>query len=227
MEHKKTTKANLENKKNVFFQAGLMLALILVLAAFEWKTYVEKDFRPSNAIPIDPTEIIDITKPEPIKPEPPKPITQNLIETPDDFPEDTVDINIESNKHIFHEYVYEKPELPEDKHSGESDEPFIWAEDMPEFYGGEDALYRFLGKNIQYPKLAKEIGIQGTVYVTFIVEKDGSISNASLIRGIGGGCDEEAMRVVRLMPKWKAGKQRGVPVRVQFNLPIKFILVNQ
>jgi protein TonB len=72
--------------------------------------------------------------------------------------------------------------------------------------------------------MAKESGIQGRVFVTFVVEKDGSVTDVRVLRGIGGGCDEEAIRVVQKMPKWKAGKQRGKPVRVQFNLPIKFTL---
>ena len=95
---------------------------------------------------------------------------------------------------------------------------------MPSFDGGEEALYKWLGENIKYPQVAKETGITGTVIVTFVVEKDGSISGVQLLKGIGGGCDEEALRVVKNMPKWKSGKQNGVPVRVQFNLPIRFTL---
>jgi len=95
---------------------------------------------------------------------------------------------------------------------------------MPAFDGGEEAMYKWLGDNIKYPQVAKETGITGTVIVTFVVEKDGSITNVVLLKGIGGGCDEEALRVVRNMPKWKVGKQNGVPVRVQFNLPIRFTL---
>jgi protein TonB len=95
---------------------------------------------------------------------------------------------------------------------------------MPAFEGGEEAMYKWLGDNIKYPQVAKETGITGTVIVTFVVEKGGEITNVILLKGIGGGCDEEAIRVVKNMPKWKAGKQNGVPVRVQFNLPIRFTL---
>jgi protein TonB len=83
---------------------------------------------------------------------------------------------------------------------------------------------RYLQESIKYPEEAKELGIQGRVFVTFVVEVDGSITDVRVLRGIGGGCDEEAVRVVKAMPKWVPGKQRGVPVRVQFNLPIKFTL---
>ncbi len=95
---------------------------------------------------------------------------------------------------------------------------------MPAFDGGEDKMYKWLAENIKYPQVAKETGISGTVIVTFVVEKDGAVTNAKILKGIGGGCDEEALRVVSAMPKWKSGKQNGVPVRVQFNLPIRFTL---
>jgi periplasmic protein TonB len=102
--------------------------------------------------------------------------------------------------------------------------PFTVVEEMPAFPGGEADLYKFISSSIKYPEEAKELGIQGRVFVNFVVETDGSITDVKLIRGIGGGCDEEAIRVVRAMPKWVPGKQRGVPVRVYFNLPIKFTL---
>lgn len=103
---------------------------------------------------------------------------------------------------------------------------FTVVEDMPTFPGGEEARMKYLMENIKYPEEARTKGIQGTVYVTFVVEKDGSISNVKVLRGIGGGCDEEAIRVVSKMPNWKPGKQRGKAVRVQFNMPFKFNLGN-
>lgn len=101
---------------------------------------------------------------------------------------------------------------------------FTIVEQMPEFPGGEEELFKYLGKNIKYPSMARENGITGTVYVTFVVEGSGEISDVKKLRGIGGGCDEEAMRVVKAMPSWRAGKQNGKSVRVQYNLPIKFTL---
>ena len=103
-------------------------------------------------------------------------------------------------------------------------EVFLIVEEPPTFPGGEAALYKWLGENLKYPEEAKELGIQGRVFVAFVVEPDGSTSNVVVKRGIGGGCDEEAIRIVKAMPKRAAGKQRGQPVRVQFNLPIKFTL---
>jgi periplasmic protein TonB len=104
-------------------------------------------------------------------------------------------------------------------------EIFTIVEEQPTFGGGEEARQKFLSDNIKYPDLARENGIQGTVYVTFVVEPDGSISNVQTLKGIGAGCDEEAIRVVKMMPKWTPGKQRGKNVRVKINMPIKFVVV--
>jgi len=103
-------------------------------------------------------------------------------------------------------------------------EPYRYVEQSPEYPGGDAARVKYLQNAIRYPPMARESGIQGTVYVTFVVSKTGEISNVQVLRGIGGGCDEEAMRVIKLMPKWIPGRQNGKPVPVWFNLPIKFTL---
>jgi protein TonB len=117
--------------------------------------------------------------------------------------------------------VEEKPQVIEQK---APEEIFTVVEEQPQYPGGEEARMKYLQENIKYPEEAKELGIQGRVFVTFVVEVDGSITDVRVLRGIGGGCDQEAIRVVQNFPKWVPGKQRGVPVRVQFNLPIKFTL---
>ncbi len=101
---------------------------------------------------------------------------------------------------------------------------FSLNEIQPEFPGGADALMEFLARNIKYPVYARENNIQGTVYVTYDIEPDGKVTNIKVVQGIGGGCDEEAIRVVSIMPQWKPGMQLNKPVRVQFTLPIRFIL---
>ena len=98
------------------------------------------------------------------------------------------------------------------------------AEVMPEFPGGEQAMMKFVAENVQYPEEAKEKEISGRVLVGFIVEKDGSIADVKVVKGIGGGCDEEAVRVVKAMPKWKPGMDKGKPVRVHYMLPLIFKL---
>jgi periplasmic protein TonB len=102
--------------------------------------------------------------------------------------------------------------------------PLVFVPEMPVFTGGEAEMYKFLAANLRYPQEARELGIQGRVYIEFIVEADGSISHVTVKRGIGSGCDEEAARVVSSMPKWNAGKQNGQAVRVLLTLPVKFVL---
>ena len=98
------------------------------------------------------------------------------------------------------------------------------AEVMPEYPGGDQAMMDFVAKNVQYPQEARDKEISGRVLVSFIVEKDGSIADVKVVKGIGGGCDEEAVRVVKAMPKWKPGKDKGKPVRVSYMMPIFFKL---
>ncbi len=100
---------------------------------------------------------------------------------------------------------------------------FTIVEQMPEFPGGMEALYQFLAANIKYPG-TKDVCVSGKVFVTFVIEKDGTVSDAKVVRKLHPAFDEEALRVVKLMPKWKPGQQDGKPVRVQFNLPINFSL---
>ncbi|HEY1040923.1 MAG TPA: energy transducer TonB [Bacteroidia bacterium] len=116
-----------------------------------------------------------------------------------------------------------KGTLIEDKPIVE-DEIIIVAEEMPEYPGGTEALLAFLSKNIVYPSKAVAMGVEGTVYVNFVVNKEGKVDNIKILKGIGGDCNEEAMRVVAKMPKWKPGKNAGKEVRVAFNLPIRFTL---
>jgi TonB family protein len=110
------------------------------------------------------------------------------------------------------------------KNTGEKQKPFVVVDKPPQFPGGEEGRMQYLTDNIDYPKQARDEGIQGTVYVTFIVEADGSITNVKVLRGIGGGCDEEAVEVVEKMPDWEPGKKDGEAVRTQFNMPIRFTL---
>jgi len=223
MEHKKTSKTNLENKKNVFFQIGLLITLFAVLTAFEWRNYEKDDNSMFSKIEIIlPDEEIEITKQEEIIKQPPPPqipdieIVEDDVEVDDDLIFDEIDEQTGIDDYFVEvdvvEEVYVEPEI------------FRVVEEEPSFPGGNEALFKYLENNTIYPAISKVSGIQGTVHVTYVVEPDGSISNVKILKGIGGGCDEEALRVVKNMPKWEPGKQRGKPVRVQFNLPIRFIL---
>ncbi|MEZ4755710.1 MAG: energy transducer TonB [Flavobacteriales bacterium] len=114
--------------------------------------------------------------------------------------------------------------VPQMEEAHDPNEPMTIAEQMPEFPGGKEALFAYIGKNLKYPEQAQEEGIEGVVYVTFVVETDGKITGVQVLRGIGGGCNEEAVRVVSGMPNWTPGMQRGKPVRVKYNLPIRYRL---
>lgn len=109
--------------------------------------------------------------------------------------------------------------------TGEEDKPFMSVEQMPEFPGGENALIDYIAKNTKYPPMARENNIEGTVYVQFVVEKDGAVSNITVLRGIGGGCDQAAKDVIKTLPKFTPGRQNGRPVRVMYNVPVKFKLM--
>ena len=150
----------------------------------------------------------------------PKQTTQLEI-VQDDVEVEDIEINAEvDQQEVIEEYV------PVDVEEEEVQEQEIFqiVEEMPSFPGGEAKLMEYVAKNIKYPQIARETGIQGRVFVGFVVEPDGSISNVKLLRGIGGGCDEEAMRVIKSLPKWKPGKQRGKAVRVSYQIPVFFKL---
>ncbi len=106
----------------------------------------------------------------------------------------------------------------------ETEKPFIIVEQMPQFPGGEREMMKFIKSNLRYPTTAIEMGISGTVTVSFVVDRDGKITRIKVIRGIGGGCDEEAVRILERMPVWTPGKQRGIAVLVSYSVPFKFVL---
>jgi protein TonB len=225
MEEKKSPKANLENKKLMFIQIGMVISLLVAWMAFEHKSYDKREIDPSllNREVVLDEEMVEITKQEEQKPQPvemPKQTTQLEI-VQDDVEVEDIEINAEVEQNeVIEEYV--APEVVDEEVVEQ--EIFKIVEEMPSFPGGEAKLMEYVGKNIKYPQIARETGIQGRVFVNFVVEPDGSVSNVTVLRGIGGGCDEEAMRVVKNMPKWKPGKQRGKAVRVQYMLPVNFRL---
>ena len=225
MEEKKSPKANLEDKKLMFIQIGLIISLAVAWAVFEMKSYDKREIDESllRSTELLDEEMVEITKQDEPKPEPvemPKTTTQlEIVE--DDVEVDDIEINAEMDQNeVVEEYV--APEIEEEEVVEQ--EIFQIVEEMPAFPGGEAKLMEYVGKNVKYPQIARESGIKGRVFVSFVVEPDGSVSNVKVLRGIGGGCDEEAMRVVKAMPKWKPGKQRGKAVRVSYMLPVNFQL---
>ncbi|MBN2683044.1 MAG: energy transducer TonB [Bacteroidales bacterium] len=227
MEIKKNPKANLEKRKSIFLQIGLVITLSVVLLAFEWSVSETsiKDIADNRAKELDEQEEVDVTQQE-IQ-QPPPPPQQQVIEEIE-VVEDDVEIedDIEIQDMDFQEDTQiEITDLVEEE---TSDEVFQFAiiEDKPEFPGGDAALLSYLGKETKYPEMAVEAGIKGTVYVGFVIEKDGSVGGVSIMRSVDKLLDDEALRVVKSMPKWKPGKQRGKAVRVSYHVPIKFTLAN-
>ncbi|MEA3449057.1 MAG: energy transducer TonB [Bacteroidota bacterium] len=230
MKTKKTKKANLENKKVLFLEIGLVLVLGIVLLAFEWGT-PELNKNQLGDINMDnmmEEEIINTFQekeppPPPEKKEEPKPeqVIEELTVVEDDEEESDIDIDSESD---------EDTQVDIDMSSFEDEEEevepiaFAVVEDKPKFPGGDKALMTFLSKNTNYPEIAKENGIQGKVYVQFVINKNGNVTNVSIVRGVDPYLDKEAKRVVGQLPDWKPGQQRGKPVPVTYIVPINFKL---
>jgi len=226
METKKSKRADLESKKSIFFQIGLIVALGLTLVAFEWESPVKQIVIDTQWEAVNEDVVIKNTIFVDRKPAP-KPVLAPVIRIVDNNTSITQDLILDTEikpDENQPEYIVPVPVHLEEENSLAEEIPFVAVEKMPEFPGGINALREFLAKNTDYPDAAKETGIQGTVYLYFVVEKDGSISGIKTLRGIGGGCTEEAERVLSMMPKWKPGNQFGKPVRVSYNVPVIFKL---
>lgn len=226
-----------------FFNYSLLFTVLLALFAFNWTTYPREVFIPEGAM--DGIDDIQIEPPRTAEPPPPPPPPPPPVieEVPEDLIEDEqpefVDQSIDEKTEV--EQAPKPAAPPPPPPPPPKDEIFVVAEDMPRFPGCENkpskkekeecaqkAMLEFIYANIKYPPIARENGVEGRAVVQFVVEKDGSIKDIKVVRDIGGGCGDEAARVVELMNKkglkWIPGKQRGQPVRVQFNLPVQFKL---
>lgn len=225
MEPKKNPKVNTEKMKSMFFLIGAVFTLTFVFIAFEWKSY-DKHENSLGALNIEKPEeeIIPITQQEEQKPPPPK--EEKVVEE--------IEI-VDDEEEIEDEVIIEDTEADEDMEIEEIDlsaeeevvveeKIFQIVEDMPTYPGGEGELLKDIQSKLEYPDIARENNIAGIVYVTFVVDKDGSVTNAQVLRGVHPSLDNEALRVVKLLKKFKPGKQRGKPVKVQYNIPIRFVL---
>lgn len=225
MELKKSPKADLEKKKTLFLEIGYVIALACVLFAFEW-TKSDVSFSSLGELPdlAGEEEIIPITRQEMQKPpEPPKPqkviLELNIVE-------DDVELEDEFEIEDFEASQDEEIEViaMEEEEEGEA-EVFFIVEDMPTFQGGSLENFRnYIQQSIQYPAIAMENGISGTVYVNFVVNKNGEITSIKIVRGVDPSLDNEVERALKAAPKWAPGKQRGKPVSVSMAIPVKFIL---
>lgn len=224
MELKKSPKANLEDKRFTYLLMGLVFVLSVCYVALEWteKEVTKYEVADMDFLIEEEIEIQQTTQETP--PPPPPPVVQevevlNVVE--DDVETEEIEINTEDNKDV--EVIIQAPvEVVEEEE--EEEVVFVVVEDMPEFPGGPQALMKYLGESIKYPLIAQENGIQGRVICQFVVNKDGSIVDVEVVRSVDPSLDKEAIRVVKAMPKWKPGQQRGKAVRVKYTLPVSFRL---
>lgn len=223
MEIKKNPEVDLEKKRSLFLAAGYVVALALVLTAFEWKTY-ERSAADLGQLVIDDLEeeIIPITEqnqPPPPPPPPPPPAPEiEIVEDDVEIEEEVEIMDVEATQETIIEEI-----VPVEEEPAEPDF-FTIVEDMPSFPGGDAALLKYIAEHVEYPSIAKENGITGVVYVSYIVDKDGSVKDVKVVRGADPFLDKEAVRVVKTLKGYKPGKQRGKPVPVQFTIPIRFQL---
>jgi protein TonB len=221
MEIKKNPEADINKKRGSLMFLGLTTALAVTLTAFEYTALEKKQLAQTEVdnSKLDDEVIIDIPQPEtPPPPPPPVPVVTeiNVVEDDKKINENQVAIVEQTNEPI--KIVEVKAPVVE------VEEIYDVVEESAEFPGGMQKMYEFIGKNLVYPAMARESNVQGKVFVNFVVSKDGSISDVKVLRGIGSGCDEEAMRVVKMMPKWQPAKNMGKPVKARFTLPINFKL---
>jgi len=224
MEAKKTEKADLTNKTSLFFSIGLALTLSIVVMAFEYKTYDETDVKDLGKQLNNMEEILEVPPTEQPPPPPPKIQQPQIIEVPDEE-EIKEEIKVEFDAEITEDTKVEAITIVEVEQPKEDvDEIFFIVEETAAPIGGMQAFYDYVGKKLKYPAQARRMNVEGKVFVEFVVNRDGSIVDVKAIKGIGAGCDEEAVRVIQSAPAWKPGKQRGKPVRQRMVLPITFKL---
>ncbi|MFN4930599.1 MAG: energy transducer TonB [Bacteroidia bacterium] len=246
--HKDYGAYDIRRKYNNYVNRALIISctsFILLVTAPKIYSWIVAQVEEEKVVEMDMTQIdleapppVDETEPPP-PPPPPPPVMETVKFTPpvvvdEEVIEETPIITQETETQIStvtnEGNNTDEIIIPEETGTGvvaeNPETPFVSVEEMPSFPGGEEALFKYLGKNINYPAMEKDAGISGTVYVYFVINKEGKVSNAEVRRGVKGGpgLDKEALRVIQNMPAWSIGKQNGRPASVQFTLPVKFVL---
>jgi protein TonB len=228
MELKKSKKADLEKRKSMFLEIGLVVALSIILVAFEWTKGEGKDDDTEVVQEIQfEDEMMQITRREEPKPEPKpeQPKVAEVLDIVDDDVEieDDFDFDMEATDDTEYDFT---SIMGDDEEEIEEEEVFYIVEDMPTFNGGDPAteFRKYIAQNLRYPEIAAENGISGRVIVQFAVNKVGQVVDAVVVRSVDPALDKEAIRVVMSSPKWTPGRQRGKSVKVLFTFPINFVL---
>lgn len=228
MEIKKSPKADLQNKKGLFLEIGLIIALLVVIGAF---LYTPKEYRieviDNNYGPVE-EEITEITRNEQKPPEQPQKVEvkvfNDILDIVTNDAKITTDISFEDFADDL-EITTQVVEVAEEEI--EEDQPFIKVEKMPMFQGGDLNTFRnWVQSKVRYPQIAQENGVQGKVVLSFVVEKDGSLTNIEVLQSPDRSLADEAVRVLKTSPKWEPGQQRNQPVRVKYTLPVDFRIQN-
>ena len=223
MELKKSDKANLANKRPLFFSIGLFITLSGMVAVFESKTYDDVIDLNTARVEDNIDELLDI--PLTNQPPPPPPPQQpKVVEVPEEeIIKDDIQLNMDVE--AVEDTRIEQIEIRVDKEEEEDvNQVFTIVEEMASPIGGNTAFYKYISETLKYPQQAKRMSIEGRVFCEFIVNRDGSIQDVKVLRGLGAGCDEEAIRVIEASPRWKPAKQRGKAVRSVFHMAIIFKL---
>ena len=230
MEVKKSPKADLEGGIGMSILMGMIVGLAVLFVGFEWGTKdVQVVTADEGVADIIAEEEIEITRPENTPPPPPPPpapaVTEvlNVVEDNVELEQQEI-ISSEDDASAAQQETFVAPVVEEEEEEESAQQIFTVVEKQPEFPGGTAELFKYLSKAIKYPVIAQENGIQGRVVCSFVVNRDGSIVDIQVMRGVDPSLDKEAIRVISEMPKWKPGEQRGKPVRVRFILPVQFRL---
>lgn len=227
MEPKKSKKADLENKKSLFLEVGIIFALIFCLIALEWTSGKKKssayDNMTDQAIEEEQVPVTEETPPE--QAPPPEPTVTDLFEIVENDVVLSNDVKFQDDETSADKKVEIYAPVIQAQEEETEEEIFVIVEDMPKFKGGDINNFReWVQKRVRYPELAAENGIQGRVFISFVVEPSGSVTNVTVTRSVDQLLDQAAMEAVMASPKWEPGMQRGRPVRVRYSIPIIFQL---
>lgn len=226
MKPKKSFKADLENRKGIFIQLGLVVTLSLTLIAFEWTNLPdEKSEITLNSVITYEDEIIS-TQREETPPEESEQALPDLVDVFELVDDDVVVPDVDFSSEVDEHTTIDFRNYGNDEVIEEDDKPFVVVEEMPLFNGGEPAVEfrKYIMENLKYPAIAQENGVGGKVYVQFIVNEQGNIVDAKILLPLDPALDQEALRVVNSSPAWTPGKQRGKPAKVIYTFPINFVL---
>jgi protein TonB len=230
MEIKKSPKADLEGGKTMSVLMGMIIALAVLFVGFEWGNRdVQVATASEGVADIIAEEEIEITRPEELPPPPPPPPAPAVVEVltvvEDDVELEQQEIlSSEDSQTAAQVQTYTPPPVVVEEEEESEQTIFVIVEKMPEFPGGMQEAIKYISGNLRYPMIAQENGIQGRVSCSFVVNRDGSIVDVEIVRGVDPSLDKEALRVIASMPKWSPGEQRGKPVRVRYTLPVTFRL---